>query len=87
MKKLQKIKLKELAGIDLNEKGLCRILGGGTPGECGCACKYADYGGSQQDDNYSANEARGLHSITCQPSIFPPGCIEIQVNCISCPVY
>ena len=27
MKKLQKIKLDELAGIDLNERGLCRIFG------------------------------------------------------------
>ena len=31
MKKLQKIKLDELAGIDLNERGLCRILGGERP--------------------------------------------------------
>ena len=44
MKKLQKIKLDELAGIDLNERGLCRILGGGTPGNCQCGCLYADHG-------------------------------------------
>ena len=66
MKKLQKIKLDELAGIDLNERGLCRILGGGTPGNCQCGCLYAGAGGgSETKDNHDANVAGGHYSTTC----------------------
>ena len=67
MKKLQKIKLDELAGIELNEKGLCRILGGGTPGNCQCGCLYADAGGAESADNDAANSAGGQYSTTCPP--------------------
>ena len=72
MKKLQKIKLDELAGIELNEKGLCRILGGGTPGNCQCGCLYADAGGAESADNDAANSAGGQYSTTCPQS----GCGE-----------
>ena len=68
MKKLQKIKLDELAGIDLNERGLCRILGGGTPGNCQCGCLYAEAGGSKTGSNDSANDAGGHYSTTCPPA-------------------
>ena len=85
MKKLQKIKLDELAGIDLNERGLCRILGGdpGTP--CQCGCLYAGAGGgSESSDNSGANVAGGLYSTTCpskQDKPFECG-LWIQANCI-----
>ncbi len=79
MKKLQKIKLDELAGIDLNEKGLCRILGGGTPGNCQCGCLYEGAGGgSSSNDNRFANIVAGQYSTVC-PEPDPP--IWIQVNC------
>ena len=76
MKKLQKIKLDELAGIDLNERGLCRILGGGTPGNCQCGCLYAEAGGSKTGSNDSANDAGGHYSTTCPPA---------QEQCPWCP--
>lgn len=67
MKKLQKIKLDELAGIDLNEKGLCRILGG-TAGSCKCGCLYADTGGSSSSSNDSANTSGStIPSYMCDP--------------------
>ena len=67
MKKLQKIKLDELAGIDLNERGLCRILGGdpGTP--CQCGCLYADRGGSDTNSNANAN-LKGDPFSSCEDS-------------------
>lgn len=40
MMKLE-IKLTELADAELNEREMCRILGGGTPGCCQCGCNYA----------------------------------------------
>lgn len=36
-----------------------RVLGGAS---CGCACRYANSGGSSTADNKSANAASGLHS-------------------------
>ena len=81
MKKLQKIKLDELAGIDLNERGLCRILGGGTPGNCQCGCLYADHGGSETGDNHDANVAGGHYSITC-----PTPTLNLRPNCGDLPI-
>lgn len=84
MKKLQKIKLDELAGIDLNERGLCRILGGGTPGNCQCGCLYAGAGGgSETGDNYDANVAGGHYSTTCPPAQDQCTCPPPQTLCVS----
>lgn len=67
MKKLQKIKLDELAGIDLNEKSLCRILGGRAE-SCRCGCLYADTGGSSSSSNTSANTSGSIiPSYMCDP--------------------
>lgn len=60
--KLEKIKLTELADAELNEREMCRILGGGTPGCCQCGCHYATSGGSSTSTNDSANDAGGLVS-------------------------
>ncbi len=35
---------------------------GGTPGDCGCGCYYANEGGSSSAMNKSANNASGLKS-------------------------
>lgn len=42
----------------LNEKEMSAIYGG----SCGCACAYANSGGSSTEDNYAANNAGDLHS-------------------------
>lgn len=43
----------------LTSKEANSIIGGNT---CGCACRYADSGGSSIADNSSANEAGNLIS-------------------------
>jgi natural product precursor len=65
MKQLGKLKLNRLSDVELNEKELNRILGGGTPGDCCCGCNYASSGGSSSSANDSANNASGLHSPGC----------------------
>lgn len=57
--KLQKIKLHDISGAELNEREMCRILGGVT---CQCGCHYTTSGGSSTEDNNSANDAGGLTS-------------------------
>lgn len=66
--KLEKIKLTELADAELNEREMCRILGGGTPGCYQCGCHYATSGGSLTSTNDSANDAGGL---TSDPGVLP----------------
>jgi natural product precursor len=56
--KLTKINLSELANTDLNEREMCRLLGGGTPGCCQCGC----HGSSTTSSNDSANDADGYTS-------------------------
>ncbi len=66
--KLKKLKLNEIEKIELNEREMCRILGGGTPGCCQCGCKYVGQGGSSTSDNRDANDAYGLNSdYSAQP--------------------
>jgi len=65
--KLTKINLNELANADLNEREMCRLLGGGTPGNCQCSCA----GSSTTGTNNSANNASGLTSEPTQPSGTP----------------
>jgi hypothetical protein len=42
----------------LNEREMCRLLGGGTPGCCQCACQ----GPSSKSSNDSANNKSGYTS-------------------------
>lgn len=82
MKKLAKLKLKELADVQLNERGMSRILGGGTPGLCQCGCIYAKEGGSSTGSNDSANTAGGLHSTVCpKPEPTNGGCTGVNFGC------
>lgn len=64
--KLKKIKLNELSDVQLNEKEMCRILGG--TGNCQCGCHYTDSGGSSSSDNNSANDAGDLSSDPTEDS-------------------
>ena len=70
--KLKKLKLNELSKTELNEREMCRILGGA--GACQCGCHYAGTeGGSSSSDNDKANDAKCLTSDpTPTPVIFPP---------------
>ncbi len=60
--KLKKIKLNEISKVHLEEMEMCRLLGGGTPGNCTCGCLYADSGGSSTASNDAANDAYGYSS-------------------------
>ena len=50
--KLKKIKLNELSKAELDEREMCRLLGGLF---CTCGCVYVNYGGSSSSSNSSAN--------------------------------
>jgi natural product precursor len=56
--KLTKISLNQLSDADLNEREMCRLLGGGTPGCCQCGCHYT----ASSSSNQSANNAEGYTS-------------------------
>ena len=62
MKKLSKLKLNQLSQAQLDEHEMNVLKGGGTPGDCCCACKYVNYGGSSSADNDAANNAEGKRS-------------------------
>lgn len=87
--KLKKLCLNELADAELNEREMCRILGGGTPGCCQCGCNYATTGGSSTSSNDSANNAKGFTSdpqpVTVAPvePVGPP--IIIPTHPAQCP--
>ena len=59
---IKKIKLNEISKVRLEEMEMCRLLGGGTPGNCTCGCLYADSGGSSTASNDAANDAYGYSS-------------------------
>lgn len=65
MKKLKKLKLSELSKVQLDERKISRILGGGPGDPCQCGCMYEDFGGSSSGGNDSANAAGGLNSGSC----------------------
>ena len=53
----QKIKV-SLNSFSLNHKLMQKVKGG----DCRCACRYANSGGSSVEDNHRANYAFALHS-------------------------
>ena len=67
--KLRKLKLNEISKAELDDREMCRILGGGTPGCCQCGCHYAGQpGGSSYGANGGANNEHGLVSdLGAQP--------------------
>ena len=60
MKKLSKISLLKLEKESLSDQEMRCIKGGFD--DCTCGCHYANYGGSNTGDNFSANDAKNLHS-------------------------
>ena len=84
MKKLQKIKLDELAGIDLNEKGLCRILGGEIGPQCQCSCAYNSTPEAMNtSSNSAANTAVGINADCTPKQNQCPPCPPIHAVCSS----
>ena len=62
--KLRKLKLNEASKAELNEREMCRVLGGGTPGCCQCGCNYEGKpGGSSTSANDSANQMVLIHVV------------------------
>lgn len=60
---MKNLKLMVAEGNLLNEKEMNAVRGGSNEKpSCGCACAYADKGGSSTADNKAANDAKGLHS-------------------------
>ncbi len=43
-------------------KKMAKTIGCGIPGRCGCACRYANCGGSSTDNNWEANNSEGWWS-------------------------
>lgn len=56
---MKKLKLNVLSESNLSKLEMNQVKGGFT---CGCACAYANSGGSSIDDNCDANHASGLTS-------------------------
>ena len=67
--KLERISVSELATADLNEREMCRLLGGGEPGCCQCGCHYT----STTATNDAANNEYGY---TSDPGAQPCNCPE-----------
>ena len=74
--KKKKLKLNELSKTELNEREMCRILGGA--GACQCGCHYEGKpGGSSTASNNSANNADDL---TSDPTPTPTPIPEITLG-------
>ena len=59
---MKKMSLAVLEKQELSNKSLSYLLGGEEQKSCGCACRYANQGGSSTKDNGAANKSQGLHS-------------------------
>ena len=67
--KLERINASELSNADLNERELCRLLGGaGEPGCCQCGCHYS----ATTATNNTANNTGG--GLTSDPGAQPCDC-------------
>ncbi|MCT4638127.1 MAG: TIGR04149 family rSAM-modified RiPP [Bacteroidales bacterium] len=60
---MKSLKLNSLAKNALNSKEMDLVVGGKVNyGNCGCACAYANNGGSSSAGNGGANKKGGKHS-------------------------
>jgi len=67
MKDLKSIKLTQLDRVQLEERKMSYLVGGG-PGDCNCGCYYENSGGSSSSDNLIANIKGGLTSYPTTPA-------------------
>ena len=70
MKDLKSIKLTQLDQVQLEERKMSYLVGGGDGDPCNCGCYYANSGGSSTNDNFTTNTGGGLTSSSCEN----PGC-------------
>lgn len=56
---MKSIKINHIESSHLSEAEMAHLEGGAN---CGCACRFADSGGSSTIDNKNANAANGWHS-------------------------
>ncbi len=62
------LKLNQLSSFSLSDMEMVQVKGGQTTkGNCACACKYANNGGSSTNANGNANNQSGLHSPGMNP--------------------
>lgn len=65
---MKRLKLNQLDSFSLSEMEMGQVKGGQTAkGNCACACKYAQKGGSSTNANGNANNAGGLSSRGMKP--------------------
>ncbi len=65
---MKKMKLNQLSSFSLSDMEMVQVKGGQTTkGNCACACKYAQKGGSSTSGNGNANNKSGLSSPGMQP--------------------
>jgi natural product precursor len=62
MKKLRRLKLNQLSKKELANREMKQLTGKGAGDPCGCACAYADTGGSHVAVNMAANSQTGSTS-------------------------
>ena len=65
MKNLGKLKLNQLSKVEMQKKEMYNLVGGHCGSDhsyCGCACAYAQSGGSSNDANGDANSVTGIQS-------------------------
>ena len=66
---MKKLKLNQLNSFSISDMEMGQVKGGQmTKGNCACACKYAQKGGSSTSGNGNANNKSGLHSPGMKPS-------------------
>ena len=68
--KLKKLKLNEISKVRLEEREMCKLLGGGSSA-CFCGCLYANTGGSSNALNDAANDAHGYKSYDNDVPVTP----------------
>lgn len=65
MKDLKSIKLTQLDQVQLEERKMSYLVGGGDGDPCNCGCYYANSGGSSTEENARVNKDGGLTSYLC----------------------
>jgi natural product precursor len=88
---MNQLKLNTLANNRLHEKEMNFVIGGEDTAYkkmCGCACKYANSGGSSTEANASANAKSNLSSPGVAPMIYivtsSGNVYNLIGNCLNC---
>ena len=74
MKDLKSIKLTQLDQVQLEERKMSYLVGGGDV--CNCGCYYANSGGSSTEENRRVNIEGGLTSYPTPTPPPPTSCFD-----------